>query len=221
MFHRMMAARAVAMVLLAAALCLAVAGPAPAQPAGAIGEVADVVGQALVTRHGESEPEALTEGQAVREGDRIQTGEGARVRLRLEDGSVLQLGEDTECYLDWVLFAPALDMRDILIEVPLGIIRSIVEAVVPRSSVRLVTDTAIASVRGTDWIVEADPEVTAIVALEGEIAVRNVAPDLRAEVVLGPGEGTSVPAGEPPAPPSVWGDERRQSFIERTEVPAR
>jgi len=217
----MMAARAVAATLLAAWMCLAAATPVPAQPAGAVGEVVDVTGEALVTRHGETEPETLSEGQPVMEGDRIRTAEGARVRLRLEDGSVLQLGEDTECYLDWVLFAPVLEMRDILIEVPLGIIRSIVEAVVPRSSVRLVTDTAIASVRGTDWILEADPEVTAVVALEGQIAVQNVAPDIAGEVSLGPGEGTSVRAGEPPNPPSVWGDARRQSFIERTTVPAR
>lgn len=210
-----------AAALLALGMLAFAAGPSQAQPAGAIGEVADVVGRALVTRHGDAEPERLTEGQPVLEGDRIRTEAGARVRLRLEDGSILQLGESTECYLDWVLFAPVLEMRDILIEVPLGIIRSIVEAVVPRSSVRLTTDTAIASVRGTDWIVEAGPAITAIVALEGTVAVRNVAPGVTGEVTLGPGEGTSVAAGEPPNPPSVWGDERRQSFIDRTAVPER
>jgi hypothetical protein len=38
-------------------------------------------------------------------------------------------------------------------------------------------------------------------------------------VVLGPGEGATVNAGAPPTTPTVWGDARRNQFIERTTVP--
>jgi hypothetical protein len=37
--------------------------------------------------------------------------------------------------------------------------------------------------------------------------------------VLGPGEGTTVTADAPPTAPTVWGDARRNQFIERTTVP--
>jgi ferric-dicitrate binding protein FerR (iron transport regulator) len=81
------------------------------------------------------------------------------------------------------------------------------------------TNTAVISARGTEWIAEAQPAATAIVALEGEVAVRNVDPDVPGAVALGSGEGVTVEAGTTPPAPTVWGDARRTSFIERTTVP--
>ena len=81
------------------------------------------------------------------------------------------------------------------------------------------TNTAVISVRGTEWIAEAKPDATAIVALEGQVAVRNVDPAVPGAVALGPGEGVTVDAGAPPPAPTVWGDARRNAFIERTTVP--
>ena len=46
------------------------------------------------------------------------------------------------------------------------------------------TNTAVISVRGTEWIAEAGRAATAIVALEGEVAVRNVDPAVPGEVTL-------------------------------------
>jgi hypothetical protein len=57
------------------------------------------------------------------------------------------------------------------------------------------------------------------VALEGRVAVRNIDPAVPGEVTLGPGEGVTVEAGQPPPAPTVWGDARRNSHIERTTVP--
>ena len=49
--------------------------------------------------------------------------------------------------------------------------------------------------------------------------MRNVDPAVPGEVALGPGEGVTVEAGTPPPAPTVWGDARRNAFIERTSVP--
>jgi hypothetical protein len=49
--------------------------------------------------------------------------------------------------------------------------------------------------------------------------VRNVDAAVPGEVTLGPGEGVTVAAGTPPPAPTVWGDARRNAFIERTSVP--
>ena len=73
--------------------------------------------------------------------------------------------------------------------------------------------------RGTDWIAEATADATAIVTLDGRVAVRNVRPGIVGEVVLGAGEGTTVEADEPPGAVSVWGEARKNSFIDRTTVP--
>jgi ferric-dicitrate binding protein FerR (iron transport regulator) len=206
-------------VLLALVLALLYASPALAQGARAIGTVGDLVGRCLVTSHGETEARPLSARAEIYEGDRIRTGTGARLRLELIDGSVVQLGEQTDLTLDWFLRAPDLGSQNVLLRVSAGIFRAIVELALPRSAFEVQTATAVASVRGTDWIAEAAADATAIVALDGRVAVRNIRPGIVGEVVLGPGEGTTVEADEPPTAVSVWGEARRTSFIDRTTVP--
>jgi ferric-dicitrate binding protein FerR (iron transport regulator) len=137
----------------------------------------------------------------------------------LRDGSILTCGEATDLTLDWVLYAPEQDTRSVLLRVPLGIVRAVVELFVPRSVFEMHTETAVISARGTEWIAEAQPTATAIVALDGEVQVRNVDPGVPGAAILGPGEGVTVEAGVPPPEPTVWGDARRNAFIERTTVP--
>ena len=206
-------------VLLVLALALLCAPPSLAQRARAIGTVGELGGQCLVTSHGETQARPLSVGAEVHEGDRIRTGTGARLRLELIDGSVVQLGDQTDLVLDWFLHAPALSSQNVLLRVSAGIFRAIVELALPRSAFEVQTATAVASVRGTDWIAEATPDATAIVALDGRVSVRSIRPGIVGEVVLGPGEGTTVEADAPPTAVSVWGEARRTSFIDRTTVP--
>ena len=209
------------LLMVVAMLCALGAG-APA-PAGAqevaVATVTDVTGRAAVTRYGADAVQALDVGVELFEGDRIRTGAGARLQLGLRDGSVLTCGESTDLTLSRALYAPERAMRLVVLRVPLGIVRAVVDLLVPRSVFELHTETAVISARGTEWIAEAQRAATAIVALEGEVAVRNVDPDAPGAVVLGPGEGVTVTAGAPPPQPTVWGDARRNSFIERTTVP--
>jgi hypothetical protein len=195
------------------------AEPLLAQGVRSIGLVGELVGQCLVSRHGETEPRPLTLGAELYEGDSVRTAAGARLKLEFIDGSVVQLGEGTELALEWFLYAPEEQTQNVLLQASAGIFRVIAELLLPRSAFVVQTATAAASVRGTDWIVEAAPGATAIVVLDGRVAVRNAAAAVPGEVVLQPGEGTTVEAGLAPRPPSVWGDARRNSFIARTAVP--
>ena len=193
--------------------------PSPAQAPASIGRVDALVGDCAVTRFGQSAASALAVGAALYEGDRIRTEAGARLKLAFVDGTVVQLGESTDLVLDWFLHAPDADTQSALLRVSAGIFRVIVELVLPRAAFEVQTATAVASVRGTDWITEVTAEASAIVALDGRVAIRNVQPAIAGEVVLGPGEGTTVNAGAPPTAPTVWGDARRNQFIERTTLP--
>jgi hypothetical protein len=204
-----------------ALIMLWITGPGAAAPAGAqpaaVGTVEAVVGEAAVTRQGAAQ--ALAVGAQLFEGDRIRTAAGGRLQLRLSDGSVLSCGEATELTLSRALYAPERDRRLVVLRVPLGIVRAVVDLLVPRSVFEMHTDTAVISARGTEWITEAQPAATATVALEGQVAVRNVDPAVPGAVTLGPGEGVTVETGASPPPPTVWGDARRNAFIERTTVP--
>jgi hypothetical protein len=204
----------VALLLLAAA-----AVPAAAQALRAIGTVGELVGDCVVSRAGGAPAQPLAVGSELYEGDRVRTADDARLRLEFVDGSVVQLGASTELALDWFLHAPDEQTENVVLRASAGILRVIAQLVLPRASYVVQTPTAAASVRGTDWIVEAAPEASAIVALEGRVAVRNVASAVPGEVVLGPGEGVTVTPGAPPPDPAVWGDARRESFIARTTVP--
>ena len=192
--------------------------PALAQ-APSIGTVDALVGDGSVVRFGESGARALAVGAPLYEGDRIRTDAGSRLRLAFADGTVVQLGESTDLVLDWFLHAPDAGTQNVLLRVSSGIFRVILELVLPRAAFEVQTTTAVASVRGTDWISEVTPDATATVTLEGQVALRNIEPALTGEVVLGPGEGTTVNADAPPTAPTVWGDARRNQFIERTTVP--
>jgi hypothetical protein len=202
-----------------AILLLLWSAPAPAQAPASIATVEAVVGECTVVRFGEDRASPLALGAQLYEGDRIRTAADARIRLGFVDGTVVQLGESTDLALDWFLHAPDAGTQNVLLRVSSGIFRAIVELVLPQAAFEVQTTTAVASVRGTEWISEVTPEATATVALEGEVAIRNVDPAIAGEVVLGPGEGTTVNAGAPPTAPTVWGDARRNQFIERTAVP--
>ena len=206
-----------ALVVLGLAL-LDAPGPARAQ-APAVGTVEALVGTAVVTRHATGEAGPLAVGAELFEGDRIRTDAGARLRLALRDGSVLTCGEATGLTLDRAFYAPAQDSRNYLLRVSFGIVRAVVEMLAAGSDFEMHTNTAVISARGTEWIAEAARAATSVVALDGEVAVRNIDPAVPGEVTLGPGEGVTVEAGEPPPAPTVWGDARRNDHIERTTVP--
>jgi hypothetical protein len=206
-----------------AALALVVvvlwAGPGHGQAADAIGSVSALAGQAQVTSQGETQARPLALGAEVFEGDRIRTAADAKLRLRLEDGSMLTLGAATDLSLSRFHYAPEQAARNVLLEVPRGIIRVLVELLVAHSAFELQTNTALASVRGTDWIAEAMPDATAIVALDGQVAVRSDEAAIGGQVVLGSGDGTTVRAEQPPQASAPWGEARKSSFIERTALP--
>jgi hypothetical protein len=192
--------------------------PAAAQPVSA-GTVEALVGTAVVTRHETGAAGPLVVGAELFEGDRIRTETGARLRLTLRDGSVLTCGEATGLTLNRALYAPAQDSRNFLVRVSFGIVRAVVKLLASPSAFEMHTNTAVISVRGTEWIAEAQPDATAVVSLEGQIGVRNADPVVPGAVTLGPGEGVTVKTAAPPPATTVWGDARRNAFIERTTVP--
>jgi hypothetical protein len=80
--------------------CLLAAGvlPAPVHAARPVAEVEAMQMPAWLVR--DSKRSALALGTTLRNGDQIETGGGARVLLRLGDGSMVKLGENARLKLD-------------------------------------------------------------------------------------------------------------------------
>lgn len=215
--------RGVVQAVLSGALGVTLLAGAPgsgaAQEMPAIGTTLEIKGQVLITSHGDMAPKSLAEGDRLFEGDRIETGRDSRARLALIDGSLVQVGGSSTLELEWVLYAPALDSRNVILSVPSGIVRFVVEALVPRSSFEVKSDTAISFAEGADWIVATREEQgTWVIALDGEVIVENVRPDVIGKVVLAGSDRTLVPSGEPPQAAEPLPDERRAAYLRRTTL---
>ena len=82
----------------------------------------------------------------------------------------------------------------------------------PSRPLQILTPHAVASVRGTTFVVDVDPGGTGVFAVEGAVAVAR--PDGRDEVLLGPGEGVDVAPGDPLVVRS-WPEERVAALLAR------
>ncbi|MSP88522.1 MAG: hypothetical protein EXQ92_06870 [Alphaproteobacteria bacterium] len=101
-----------------------------------------------------------------------------------------------------------------------GIFRATVASPAPASSWDVRTETAVASVRSTDWMLAARADLAEVFAHEGSVAVRNIKHPLTpGEVMLFPGDGTDVRPDARPTGPVRWGPPRINNFNARTTVP--
>jgi len=108
-------------------------------------------------------------------------------------------------------------VRKALLRLIAGIVRIRLPSDRPWNRFDVVTPTAIASVRSTDWIIEAARDTSAVFCAQGSVTVRNRS--IGGEVVLEPGFGTDVARSAPPTPVKRWGQKRVDSAVARTALP--
>lgn len=191
---------------------LSVAPPAAAQEGTRAGVVEATAGTVEVLRVGAADLQRLGEGANVFEGDRIETDPEGRVRLRFIDGTAMTLAGGT-LVVERFPSELAPD-RGVLLAMAEGVVRFVMDTLVPRTSFEVHTSTAVAAVRGTEWMAEVTPDSTGVVVLSGEVAVGAQG----VEVVLRRGEGTDVEAGQPPSEPARWGAPRIARLLSQTVV---
>ena len=66
---------------------------------------------------------------------------------------------------------------------------------------------------------EVKPDATAVVVLEGQVAVRHARPDIGGTVVLTAGMGTDVRGNQTPTPPKQWGTAWVEALRQATTLP--
>jgi ferric-dicitrate binding protein FerR (iron transport regulator) len=82
----------------------------------------------------------------------------------------------------------------------------------PSHPLQILTPHAVASVRGTTFVVDVDPDATGVFTVEGAVTVARS--DGRDEVLLGPGEGVDV-APDDPLEVRSWPEERVTPLLAR------
>ena len=204
---------------LAGALVLQLAAaPALAQTGPAVARVAALQGTAAVERFGSRQQSPLAVEAPIYRADTVHTAAGARVRIAFEDETAVTLGELATLRITQIADPAQGGGQSSRLTVLAGTARFRVRPAPGRALVETWTPTAVAAVRGTEYIVEVTGP-TAVLGLDGAVAVSNYRPDVRGTVVLRAGEGTSVAPDRPPQPPSRWGEARRRAVEDATRLP--
>jgi hypothetical protein len=86
----------------------------------------------------------------------------------------------------------------------------------PGAAYEIETDTAVAGVRGTEFVVEYDPEIfhTAVVGVSGTVEVHSVLDRARHGVYVTAGERTEVRRGQFPSPAPRLDEETFRQYLE-------
>lgn len=195
---------------------LALAAAAAPPPAGAprAGELRHVVPQGWLHR-GAAEPKAAARADAVLLGDRLRTDRGGRARIGLDDGSVINLGSESELA---ILEHDSAAERTAL-ELGYGRLRaSVVRLARPAARFEIRTSAATAGVIGTRFAVRSAGDTAEVFCLEGEVAVRSSDPAVAGEVRLRPGQFTRVVRGRPPAPAADAAPEQLREIEDETAL---
>lgn len=190
-----------------------------AEQAEKIGSVSALQGKASAIHQEGTQAEPLALQSPLYPMDTIQTGAASKIKLTLIDGTVLTLGEQSKLQITNFVYAPQQRTHRALFTIPLGVFRAVAQKVFPESRFEVATSNAVAALRGTDWMGEVKPDSTAIVVLEGKVAVSHAGTNRPGEVVLTKGMGTDVDKGQPPTAPKKWGKARIDALREATMLP--
>ena len=155
----------------------------------------------------------LTVQAPVHEKDAIVAADG-KAKIALDDGTIISVGENTRVRIRE--FRKAAHAAKTKLELVSGALRVFVAKVAPNGHFEIETETAIAAVRGTDWLIEVVPGRTSVALLHGSVAVSSRESTPGASVVLrDPGQGTDVRRGSAPTAPIPWGATRLADLLAR------
>jgi hypothetical protein len=184
-----------------------------------IGTIAEVAGTVEVGHAGAWTP-AVT-GAGVLPGMELRTGRPGRVRIVLQDGSVLTASDDAQLVIDDQAFDAEQGVARSFIRLVTGKLRALVSEYYerPRSVFQIETETAVAGVRGTDFVIAFDPvaDVTDIVGVSGRAEVHSVTDRVGHRVFVTAKELTTVARGRYPTPPRRIEDELFRQYLGKLE----
>ena len=206
----------IANALFTLALALALAGAAGAAE---VGTFAAAEGNTEVQHDGRWNPAKI--GDPIQIGDAVRTGTDGRARLVFQDDTVLNIGNSSFLVVDRQVFDPGEGGSRSLMKLLRGRVRALVSEYYqrPGSSYEVETDTAVAGVRGTEFIVQYDPEQfkTEVVGVSGKVQVNSVLDRARHGVYVTAGELSTVRRGEIPGPPPRLDEKTFRQYIDGLE----
>ncbi len=156
-------------------------------------------------KSGKTDPAKV--GTKVYAGDTIVSGAESRAKIVMSDKNVLNISPDSKITIAKYENDPAKDKRNVELKVDYGKVRASVEQKYDgeKNKFNIRTPTAVAGVRGTDFITGYNPttQQTRIVTFTGVVAAGQPGPggEILNAVFVKPGMSTNIEQGKPPEPP--------------------
>jgi hypothetical protein len=176
-----------------------------------IGTVIGLRGE--VFREAGGHRERLAVRQPVRLADTLVADAG-KAKILLNDGSIISIGENSRLAL--TQYQGVANGRTTLLRLLGGVLRIFVNRATAGGEFEIESETAVAAVRGTEWLMEAVPGKTGVAIIAGTVAVSGRGPYRQSVMILKtPGDGVDVAAGQPPGPVHPWSRERFSATLAR------
>jgi hypothetical protein len=180
-----------------------------------------------ILRGGKIDGPVAATGDAVFQGDTIRTDEGVRIQVDLSDGSNIFIGPGSTVQMKNFMVNPSLGKRQMTVKALQGTIRFLVAKLFKNkalgsetpwkdSGVTVETHSAIAGVKGTDFVVTIGAEDVEIAVFEGVVSVKNAAASVMGEIMLASNQISRVMRGASPAAPRVLTPQMRDRLIHNT-----
>ena len=136
---------------------------------------------------------ALKLGDAVHIGDSLDVAAGAKLKLRMSDGSVIAVASGTRFAIADYRLGNGGENRNARLSLGEGLLRAVVSVLRGVPHFEVDTATGVAAVRSTDSFIETRPGSTQVGVLDGRVSLKSVATGR--EIVIPPaGVRASKPA---------------------------
>lgn len=176
------------------------------------GQVTARIPQAEIARPGQVV--VAEAGLPVLWDDLVETKPGGRVRITLQDASILNVGSESS--LRVVQHDAATSQTNLTLTYGKMRVRAQKLGAGGRFEVR--TNTAVLGVIGTDFYVFAGPNQTIVIVYEGIVIITNINAAILGSQQVFAGQQSVVNAGQPPAAPSSYTGPQMQDSVQETEV---
>ena len=136
-----------------------------------VGIATGAEGKILQFHEGEKKGESVELASPVFMNDRIKTKGNAEASFTFDDKSSLTIGENSNVRIKKHIYDPEKDLRQTVVNVAEGTVRFVVtKGKAKGSSFKVVTPTAVAGVRGTEFVVSVDKTgKTSFIGISGSI----------------------------------------------------
>ncbi len=186
--------------IFALTIVLFLAGIVEAAAAPQAGAVLAISGECFVERGGQKI--AIRRSDPVEVGDVVLVPKGARLKLRMNDGSIIAAGSGSRVEIKNFEAGGDGQARNATLALASGLLRAVVSRVAEPSHLEVDTATGVAAVRSTDWFVEAKRGVTVVGVLKGSVRLSSAATGHSVDIPTG--WGARLFLGKDPVPPRRW-----------------